>query len=68
MITPEKLDEIEEGFYSESNMENYNLAEWARLIIPSLIKEIREQGKQIKDLKDLLNAINEETREEDYPE
>jgi hypothetical protein len=49
-ITQDELDEIEIALYSEENQENYNLAEWARLIIPRLIKEIREDKEEISNL------------------
>jgi hypothetical protein len=49
-ITQDELDEIEIALYSEENQENYNLAEWARLIIPRLIKEIREDKEEISSL------------------
>lgn len=42
-MTKEELNEIEEAFYSEVNYDNYNLAEWARLVVPDLIEEIRNR-------------------------
>jgi hypothetical protein len=41
-MTPEELMEIEKEFYSEEKYDNYELAEWARIIVPKLIKEIRK--------------------------
>lgn len=39
-MTKNELDDIENSLYELED--NYDLAEWARLIIPKLIKEIRK--------------------------
>jgi len=49
-MTLDELAEIEEQFYGEGNYDNYNLAEWARLYVPDLIKELRKSIEEINQL------------------